>query len=354
MAEPAKRILIIKPSSLGDIVHTLPLAHGLKRCIPGCQLSWVVQDSFAGLLERDPAVDRVYAIHISSTSDPAAGRFAYLRALQETRTSLKQLRQRLQPEPYDLVLDLHASFRSGLLGRMNPGGLRLGFKDARELNTFFQHQLVAVPDTVQHALDKNLLFADHLHCTTAAEDFHICSSREDAEAVHNFLLEQDLAAEQPIIYANPAARWQTKFWAAEKWAALADRFRAANRAMVFGGSRGDLAYIHEITSMMQSQPFVAAGRFSLPESVALLKRASLYVGLDSGPMHMAAMAGIPVVALFGPTHPDRVGPYRVDHCLVRAEHLECLECRKRTCTHHSCMEQISVDMVYDAAIQLLS
>ncbi len=347
------RVLVVKPSSLGDIVHTLPLVHGLKRCFPECSLGWIVQDGFAGLLERDPAVDRVYPIHISSTSDPHAGRFAYFHALQQTLATLKQLRKILAAEPYDHVLDLHASFRSGLLGRMNPGGLRLGFRDARELNTFFQHQLVTVPEDVEHALDKNLLFAEYLNCVISDEDFYICCNQADEKAVENFLQEQDVADRQ-VVYANPAARWQTKFWPAEQWAALADQFSRQGRVMVFGGSSQDRKYIASISALMHSRPIVAAGRFSLPESVALLQKSCLYVGLDSGPMHMAALALIPVVALFGPTHPTRVGPYRVAHRIVRQENLDCLECRKRTCDHLSCMQEITVEMVLSAAVSLLS
>ena len=148
-----QRFLIIKPSSLGDVVHTLPLVHALKRCFPGCRLGWVVQEVLAGLLARDPAIDAVYPIRISSTSDPQAGWVSYLQAFQDTVASLGRLRSAFTAVPYDVVLDLHASFRSGLLGRTNPGGHRIGFKDARELNTLFQDRLVAVPAQVEPAHD---------------------------------------------------------------------------------------------------------------------------------------------------------------------------------------------------------
>ncbi len=352
MNNETRQILIVKPSSLGDIVHTLPMAHALKRCFPGCRLGWIVQDVFAGLLERDSAVDAVYPVHISSTSDPHAGRFVYLQALQETLSSLRRLRRSFKEHPYDLVLDLHASFRSGLLGRTNPGGERIGFKDARELNCFFQNRLIPVPDSAEHALDKNLLFCEQLHCRATDEDFYMCCSPEDKTVVQAFLRRQGIDESQSIIYANPAARWQTKFWPGEKWAECADRFFGQGKVMVFGGSSADLPYIESITRLMRTKPFVAAGRFSLAESVALIQRSGLYVGLDSGPMHMAALCGVPVVALFGPTHPARVGPYGVAHQIVRAENLDCLECRQRSCDHLSCMKGISVQMVYDAAITL--
>jgi lipopolysaccharide heptosyltransferase I len=348
------RILIIKPSSLGDIIHTLPLAHALKRCFPGSHLGWIVQDVFADLLRRDPAVDDVYPISIVSTSDPRAGRSAWLRAGQQTLATLRDLRRTFARKPYDLVLDLHASFRGGLLGRTNPGGVRMGFADARELNTLFQNTLVAVPEAVEHALEKNLLFAAQLGCRPEDENFFMACAAEDRRAVEEFLESRGVDKDRIVLYANPAARWQTKFWPTDRWARLADRFAHRNMVMIFGGSAQDREYIATITRDMRTPAVVAAGECSLPQTVALLQRSALYVGLDSGPMHMAALCATPVVALFGPTHPSRVGPYRVRHRIVRAEELGCLECRKRSCSQLACMEGITVEKVEEAALELLA
>lgn len=348
------RILIVKPSSLGDVVHTLPVAHCLKRCYPGCRIGWIVQESFADLLRSDSAVDDIFPIKITSTSNPGSRRRSYLQAFNETMVTLRRLRRIFTTNPYDVVLDLHASFRSGLLGRTNPGACRIGFKDARELNTFFQDNLITVPDHVEHALEKNLLFCTHLNCRVADEDLFMSCSRENKNTVHSFLQQQGIDKTKSILYANPAARWQTKFWPISHWAALADHFFAHGMAMVFAGSRQDVPYIATITELMKSKPLVAAGRFSLSESVALIQRSSLYVGLDSGPMHMAALAGVPVVALFGPTHPSRVGPYGVPHRIVRRKNLDCLECRRHFCDHFSCMKDISMSMVFEAAMALLT
>ena len=347
-----KRILILKPSSLGDIVHTLPVAHALKRCFPGCFIGWIVQQAFAPLLAADSSIDQIYPIQIPSLSDPNAGRLDWFHAFRKTISTLQMLRQRLRQEPYDLILDLHASFRSGLLGRTNSGGRRIGFSDAKELNTFFQDQLIAVPEAIQHAQEKNLLFCGNLGCSVTDADFYLCSREKDTLEGRAFLRDHE-AADRQIIYANPAARWQTKFWPTEYWAGLADLLHEQKMIMVFGGSSQDVEYIFSIAKLMKTRPVLAAGCFSLSQSAALIRESSLYIGLDSGPMHMAALARIPVVALFGPTHPDRVGPYGVEHRIVRAEHLACLECRKRQCAHLSCMRGISVRMVYDAAVSLL-
>ena len=341
-----KRILIIKQSSLGDIVHTLPVVHALKRRHPDSLIGWVVNHGFGSLVSRDPAVARVYPISIPSTSDPAAGRRAWGRALAATVGVLRQLRADFRAAPYDLVLDLHASFRSGLLGLMNPGGRRLGFADARELNTLFQHRLVQNPTGRVHAVEKNLLFAEALGCPPAAADFHLCTDAADEQRVAEFLVAEGIGAADPVVYVNPTARWVTKFWLAERWAELADRLLAEGIRPVFGGSGGDVAYIGGITGRMHGRASVAAGALSLTESAALMRRAAVYAGLDTGPMHMAAMIGTPVVALFGPTHPERVGPYNVAHVIVRAAGLDCLSCRRRSCDHLSCMRGIATETVF--------
>lgn len=348
-----RRILIVKPSSLGDIVHTLPLAHALKRCWPDCRIGWIVQQAFASLLAADESIDRIYPIRIPSTSEPQAGRSAWLTAFSATLKTLRDLRRQLQAEPYDLILDLHASLRSGLLGRCNPGGLRLGFADAKELNTLFQQQLVVVPADVRHAQDKNLLFCQQLGLSVTAADFHLRCGAADREAAQAFLREAG-AAGKKVVHANPAARWQTKFWPQERWAELADRLHSEGLAVVFGGSGQDLEYLDGIVRLMRSPAVIAAGRLSLPQAAALIAQSALHIGLDSGPMHIAALAGVPVAALFGPTHPERVGPYGVQHRIIRAESLPCLECRKRSCSHLSCMNGITVPMVQEAALALLT
>jgi len=349
-----KRILVVKQSSLGDVIHTFPLTHALKRRFPQCFIGWVTEQGYAPLVGQDDSVDRVHPMHIPSTSSPDSTWGSYGSALVASVRVLRDLRRAFAAAPYDLILDLHASFRSGLMAMMNPGGLRIGFKDARELNTLFQRRLIDVPANAVHAVDKNLLFAAHLDCPVAPEDFYLCSSAPDEERVAAFLSEAGIGPDNRIVYVNPTARWQSKFWLDIRWSELCDRLANAGVRTVFGGSGNDAAYIQNIVRRMASSgAAIAAGRLSLTESVALMKRASAYVGLDTGPMHIAAMAGVPVAALFGPTHPERVGPYGVRNVVVRAEDVPCLCCRKRACDHMSCMRGISVEQVFAAVMGLL-
>ena len=349
-----KRILIVKPSSLGDVVHTLPLVHALKRNHPSCFIGWIVQKGFQGILQSDPAIDEIIPISIPSTSDPHAARGAFIRAASATLATLRRLRKGFKNHPYDLVLDLHASFRSGLLGLTNPRGFRIGFRDAKELNTLFQHRLVGNNPDNRHAVDKNVAFAEYLECSTLPEDYRIVVDPKARKRVSEFLQESGVPEGARIVYANPAARWETKYWTEEAWAELADLLiERAGAAVVFSGSPDDVSYIRTISDRMKQRPIIAAGRLNLAEAVALIEASNVYVGVDSGPMHIAAFAGTPVVALFGPTDPAKVGPYGEGHRVIRRTELDCLACRKRSCSDRICLEGISAQAVFDATIELM-
>ncbi|MEW6347419.1 MAG: glycosyltransferase family 9 protein [Thermodesulfobacteriota bacterium] len=349
-----KRILVVKPSSLGDVVHTLPVVHALKRCYPHCHIGWIVQSSFKGVIEHDPAVDEILPISIPSTSEPGSGPWVVARALAATLRTLRGLRKRLKAAPYDVVLDLHASLRSGFMGLVNPAGLRIGFSDAKELNPVFQHVRLVTDPAQPHAVDKNLAFARHFGCTPISEDFRVVTGEQALERARAFLAESGIRDQEPRVYANPATRWETKHWTVDGWASVADMLAVqAGIRVIFCGGPGDRAYIERITAKMKSPPVVAAGRLTLIESAALMGLCDLYLGVDSGPMHIAAFSGRPVVAVFGPTDPAKVGPYGSGHRVVRNEALDCLACRKRACNEHACMAGITAEQVFSEVLTVL-
>ncbi len=333
----------------------MPVAHALKRHHPECYIGWLAQQPFNSLLERDPAIDEVIPLNISSTSEPGAGLAAWIKAAGTTFDNWRDLRRRFGNDPYDLILDLHASFRSALLGKTNPGGYRVGFADAREGNPLVQDYRIEVRKRRMHALDKNLLFCAYLECPTREDDFFLPFNEEDELAVSNFLERFGAGAEKRIIYCNPVGRWDTKYWDPAKWALLGDRLtKEYGCLVVLAGSKGDSGYLRAISGLMKEKAVVAAGELSLPAVAALMARTSICVGLDSGPMHMAAMAGVPVVALFGPTNPELVRPYGVSHRIITNPDVDCLGCRKRQCRHLTCMKGITVGQVYKAVLELTS
>jgi heptosyltransferase-1 len=336
------------------VVHTLPLVHAIKRCFPSCYIGWIIQETFRAILESDPDVDEVIPISIPSTSEPGAGAWTIIRAAAATVATLRRLRNRFRDRPYHVVLDLHASFRSGLLSLTNPNGVRIGFADAKELNTFFQSRKIDPGPDAVHAVDKNMAFAQHLRCAPDASDFRIRTGPTARRRAREFLAESGKRPGDRLVYANPAARWESKHWNVKAWAELADMLtEKAGAPVIFAGAPGDLSLIEKIAALMKQKALVAAGRLNLAEAEALMELCSVYVGVDSGPMHIAAFAGIPVVALFGPTDPAKVGPYGPGHKVIQKAGLDCLACRKRRCDDPKCLEGITASETFDETVRLL-
>ncbi len=350
-----KRILIIKPSSLGDVVHTLPVVHAIKRRHPSCHIGWIIQETFVGIIAGDPTVDEIIPIFIPSTSDPHARRGVVFQAARATLRTLAHLRKRFRLNPYDLVLDLHASLRSGLLAATNPNGLRIGFSHAKEFNTLFQHHCIVTDPQRPHAVDENMSFATYLQCDPMEQDFSIVTDPKARSAVRSFLTHEGIGPGDKIVYANPSARWESKFWTVHGWARLADMLiREPGVRVCFAGSPQDLPYITEITEKMLEKPTIAAGRLDLSGAVALIEASDVYVGVDSGPMHIAAFAGTTVIALFGPTDPAKVGPYGTGRQVIQHPDLDCLSCRKRTCDDHRCLDEITPEQVFAETLNALA
>jgi ADP-heptose:LPS heptosyltransferase len=203
-------------------------------------------------------------------------------------------------------------------------------------------------------VDRNIAFAQYLNCSPSSEDFRIFSSPEARERVRAFLTESGDINNGRLVYANPSTRWESKHWSVKAWAELADLLmERAGASVVFAGSPDDIPYIQRITDRMKRSALVAAGRMTLADAIALLESCSVYVGVDSGPMHMAAFAGVPVVALFGPTDPAKVGPYGPGHKVIQRTDLDCLACRKRKCENRKCLEEITACEVFDETTRLL-
>lgn len=350
-----KRILVIKPSSLGDVIHALPLIHALKRRFPSSHVGWVLQRNLRSLLEADQHIDEIIPIEIPSTSEPSARIGTYFDAFIATIGSMRSLRKKFRDDPYDVILDLHASLRSGLISIMNPRGFRIGFANAKELNTFFQSRLVHDSPDKPHAVDKILGFADFLELTVDSADFELFIGASAINEARLFMDESGIDGVERIVYANPATRWATKFWNKRAWAELADRLiNELNAKVIFGGGPSEIDYVFEIVALMKQEPVIAAGRLTPIGAAALIKASDIYVGVDSGPMHIAAFVGTPVIAIFGPTDPEKVGPYGPGNVVVRVENLSCLGCRKSVCSDRRCLDQISADRMFEEVQKLMN
>ena len=332
-------ILIVKLSAIGDVIHTLPSLSALRRLYPDAHITWVVEEAAADLVKNHPYLDAVLISRRKSWGkDFQRGQFR--RSLEEIRSFIKILRQR----PYDLVIDFHGLFKSSIIVFLSGGKRKLGYNSLQELSGLFLNE--KIPEEMnKHAVERYLDFPRYLGAKINSARFILPLSKE-AEIRAQILLDKNNLENKKFIVINPIAYWETKLWSNEKFAHLADLINnKLQMKVVFTGSEKEP--IEKINSLMTTESINLGGQTSLLDLAYLYKKAQIVITTDSGPMHLAAAVETPVIALFGPTDPERTGPYGTVHTIIRAE-LPCSPCLLKKCPTKKCMEDISPQQVFAA------
>lgn len=331
---PPQRILIIKPSAIGDVVHALPVLNLLRAKWPDSHISWLVSSACSGLLDRHPQLndviifDRKHYGHGWHNPAAAAGLFGFTNSLKNR---------------FDLVIDLQGLFRSGWLAWSTGAPIRVGPSDARELGWIFYNRRVLTGFPQVQAVDRYLTIADHLGLGTLPVKFVFPIDDADRKQIAHLVPDEKYAV------FLPGANWVTKRWPPEHFAACVQplRERYGMKCVVAGGA-ADAALAARIPGAID-----LTGKTSLRQVVALLERASLVIANDTGPMHIAAALGRPLVCIYGPTSPDRTGPYGRLETAVYLD-IECRPCFGRKCSHISCMRKLDADAILRCADEQLA
>ncbi|MGC9195039.1 MAG: glycosyltransferase family 9 protein [Syntrophobacteraceae bacterium] len=321
------KILIVKPSAFGDVLHGLPVLHALSLSFPQAQIHWVVAKPFAGILEGHPLLHRLWVIDKDGWKRP--GR------LRNTFWELRGLRRGLRGEKFDLVIDLQGLFRSAMIVYFTGVKESVGFESAREGARFFYRYRVRTGSEL-HAVEKNLEIAGFVGCRTAEPQFPLISFGEPPEFIERFGRYAVIA---------PSAATAVKRWPAQYFGRLAALLPLPS---VIVGGPSDVGLGDEIASLSGGKAVSFAGKTSLRGLGAIIKGARFLVTCDSGPMHLGAALGVPVFSIFGPTSPLRTGPYGAIHTVIRRG-LACSPCfTRKVCPDWRCMRDISPEMVLEA------
>ena len=348
------KILIVKLSAIGDVIHTLPALNAIRDSYPDAHITWLVEEAAADLVVGHRAVDRVIVSKRKSWMHKLrrAGRWETLRAVLNFLHDLRDTR-------YDMIIDFQSLLKSGVLVWLARGNRKIGFDKGmqhQEHSYLFLNVRVPPVDMEVHALTRGLMLLKAIGIPTGNVVYDIPVSEADHAAVEALLTDRHTSGNRPLVAINPVALWETKLWFNDRFAALADRLVFEwDVEVVYTGGPGDRGVIDEILSMMTAPAANFAGWTSLKMLAALYQRSALLVTTDTGPMHLASAIGTPVVALFGPTAPWRTGPFGDGHQVVRTAPA-CSPCFKRRCDEHQCrcMKDISVEMVYGAVSQMLN
>ena len=345
-------ILIVKTSAIGDVIHTLPALHCLRRHYPEARITWLVEEAAAEAVIGHPALDRVLV----------AGRKGWIREwrtggrLAACRKAWRFLND-LRDTRYDLLLDFQGLLKSGIWVALAKARRKIGFgrgMEHAEMSYLFLNERVPAVSMDMHAVDRelHLLRAIGIECPEKIFDLPLTAA--DHQQAEELLAAHGVASGQPFVAINPMTTWPTKHWQLAKFAQLADRLVEEGLPVVFTGGPMDQAGVAAICGLMREKAASLAGLTTLKTLAALYGRARVVVSTDTGPMHVAAAMDTPVVALFGPTAPWRTGPYGKKHQIIRLR-FPCSPCFKKNCQYENtaCMNEITVEKVMTAVTSLL-
>ena len=364
-----KRILLIKPSAVGDVIHTLPVLTKLRARYPEARIDWMLTPHIAELIKHHPGLSNVVLF----------ARQAYGRPWKDWSSSLDFARMlsELRSAEYDLVIDLHGQFRSAFFALATGAPTRIGFdrprkrvrragrnlpkhafvhawKGAREGSWVAYTHRIRIPTLDAHAIDRYLWVGEMLDLPPGPAEFNVPVPPE-ADAKVDRLLEEHTAEGKPIALLTPGTIWETKHWLAENFAQVGRHFLETGWAVVLAGSNKDKSSCREVAEMCPGAVNLC-GQTRLTELAALIRRAGICITNDSGPMHLAVALGTPLVSIFGPTDPLWIGPYGRSDAVVRAG-VPCSPCylrQLRECPHdHACMKQVTAEMVIARASRIL-
>jgi len=344
-------ILIVKLSAIGDVIHTLPALNAIRKHYQDAHITWLIEEAAYDIVAGHEALDRVLVSKRKRWLKDLRGPGCFA-AAKEAYFFIKDLRD----TRYDLILDFQALLKSGILIALAKGNRKVGFGrglEHMEHSYIFLNERIPAVDMEHHALSRGLMLLNAIGIPTPEIEYKLPLSDNDRQKVLDLLKQYGFENPHRIVAVNPVAKWATKLWPNQKFARLIDSLiEQYDCGIIFTGSLNDRPVIDDISCQMKGRAVNLAGETTLKMLAALYAEADMVVSTDTGPMHLAAAIGTPVVALFGPTAPWRTGPYGTGHQIVRVE-LECAPCFKRQCETTACMQQISVVQVLAAASKII-
>lgn len=335
------KILIVKLSSIGDIIHTLPALAVIRAAFPSAEISWAVEKRSAEILRGNSLLDNLIEL---DTRSLRGGKIIEEILLDAT----KQIRE-LRKYTFDIALDFQGLLKSAAIAKLSRAKKRVGFakQNLREPASRFLLTDTVETDKQIHVIEKNLKLAEGaLKISIPHEnfDFPIFTENEHKQEAEKIIMETG----KDFAVLNPAGGWVTKLWHAEKFGTLADKIWEENKIVSIVTTAPNEVELAEKVLQNSRSGKVFLTQPSLKGFYELMKRAKIYVGGDTGPTHLAVAAGAPLVGIFGPTEWWRNGsPHPQDICVERND-INCrVDCHRRKCDKWICMD-IEVETVFRA------
>ena len=344
------KILIVRLSAIGDVLHATPVARELKKLRPDCHITWLVSPPADKLLAENPHVDEVL-VWDRRPLDKAFADFNLPAAYRE----LKKARTLLKARHFDLVLDIQGLLLTGILALLSGARRRIGIHERHEGNPLFMSEMA--PDIESsHKVHRYLsvLIPLGFDMSKFTPGLTLNLPQNLKEFAGNFWQQHGIDMNRPILMVTLRTTWPDKNWAPENFGqALKDL--PPQVQIVFCGAPNDETYIQKAQALLQRPSLSIAGQTSLLELAALLKSADLLLACDTGPLHIADAVGCKTLSLWGPTQPDVYGPLTKGHEFIITPHA-CRRCLKTKCQHqtNACMQAITPEMAAERLTAIFS
>ena len=351
------RILLIRLSAVGDVVRTLPALTSLRRRFPSAHIDWAVEESSQEILRDQPDLDSVLVFPRKKLSRV----LLHPSEMKDARQALAAFMEDLKRPGYDLVVDFQGTLKTALMARLTraPRLVGLGRGHARELSHLLYTEPVKLPSGPMSRVDRALALAAHLGADSRDTTSQIPERAEDAAYVDLFLSSLPASAggkrrASPAVVFPGTSRTQAyKRYPPARFARAADLIaESAGLPVVVAWGPGEQEIAGEVISAMRS-PATLAPALTLGQLTSLIRRASVFLAGDTGPMHIAWTVGAPVVAVYGPTDPEvnrPGGPFSA----VAYRKVFCSPCRNRGCVARTCLEHLPPETVAEAALGVVS
>lgn len=335
--EAYKNILIIKMSSLGDVIHALPFSAALRKLYPQAKISWLVHPQFSGFLPDPPIIDEV--IYFNKVEFNKMNLFSKI-------NFLRNFRKELHAKKFDLVIDLQGLFKSAVVAALTGCSNRIGYCEMRE-GSGLVSRAICGEHSQDHVIERYLDVARYLGADIREIEFPLPDLKKEEQSVREKLAEKGFDGDEYVVFV-PGARWETKEWPPKHYAALADKIAGSGMYIVLAGGPDEREKAALIEASAETDRIIdLTGQTSLKELAALIKGCKVFISGDTGPLHFAAALKKPLIAMYGPTKAERTGPYGSDNITILTTTAQCAGCLKKHCGDWHCMYDITPETVYD-------
>ncbi len=333
-----EKILLVRLSSLGDIVLTSPAIRAVRHHYPKARISMLVAKQFADLLTHNPHLDEVITFDRTARNKDSGEMVRIVRLLRRRN--------------FGLAIDFQRKFRTGLLTYLSGSKYRVGDHVPNGLRC-----TVRVPDRVnRHAIDRNLDLLHPLGIVQENRTLELFLSDSDRERAGEFLATKDVHPNRLKVGLFPGAGWKLREWMPNRFAAIGDRlFKDFDAQVLIFGGPNERELVSHIAHLMTARATTLAENIPIRQFAALVEACNLFITNDTGPMHIAAAMHTPTVALFGPGNHIQFRPLEPIHATLR-HHVPCNPCKQFTdkCKDNVCMKLITVDEVWATVQQKLT